>query len=180
MKINGQLKKKNTSKITIAIYPNERGMGYVVCEHPNDILNYGIGKFKLLSPNNYVKRLLKFIKHYRPEIVILKGYHDSSNAIGNRVKKVVDRLQLEAIKHDVEVFKYPRSEVAKVFAHYGDTNKYEISRTLAGWFPFLKQFLSPLRTFTMSEDYHMGIFDAFALMYTHNVLTGNSTKQNEN
>ena len=100
------------------------------------------------------------------------GYNDASNTISKRVKKVIDQLELEAIKQDLNVFRYRRSEVAKVFANFGETNKYGISRTLAKLYPDLKKFLSPLRTFTMSEDYHMGIFDAFGLMYTHQVLTG--------
>ena len=180
MKTKANPIKKSNYGISIAIYPNHRGMGYVIFEHPNEIINYGIGKFKLLSPNNYAKRLSLFIKRYRPEVIILKGYHNTSNAIGSRVKKVIERLELEAIKQDLPVFRYRRSEVAKIFAQFGETNKYGISRTLANWYPELKQFLSPLRTFTMSEDYHMGIFDAFALLLTHQVLTGKIQPKNEN
>lgn len=166
--------------IIVAIYPNQHGMGYVICEHPNDILKYGIGKFQQLSPTNYVKRLAKFIKQYRPDVIILKGYDMETNTIGKRVKKVIDSLEIEAIKRELNVFRYRRSDIARVFSAFGETNKYGISRTLAKWYPDLRRFVAPARTFMIPEHYHMGIFDAFALMYTHCALTGLIQEPHEN
>lgn len=168
------------TNIIVAIYPNQNGMGYVICEHPNDILKYGIGKFKQLSPTNYVKRLAKFIKHYRPDVIVLKGYNAQTNTIGKRVKKVIDSLETEAIKRELNVFRYRRSDIAKVFSTFGESNKYGISRTLAKWYPELRRYLVPIRTFMEPEHYHMGIFDAFALMYTHSALTGLISEPHEN
>ena len=164
----------------VAIYPNQRGMGYVICEHPNEILNYGIGKFKVLSPTNYVKRLVKFIKAYCPDVVILKGYTNTSNSIGKRVKTVIDSLETEALKHDLKVFRYSRGDVMEVFSKFGEAHKYGISRTLARWYPDLRRFLAPMRTILTPEHYHMGVFDAFALMYTHCALTGLTMPAHEN
>lgn len=169
-----------TDNVIVAIYPNHRGLGYVVCEHPNDIINYGIGKCHLLSPTNYLKRLTKFIKHYRPDVIVLKDYDQNSNTIGKRVKRVIESLETEALKRDLKVYRYRRSDISKVFSAFGESNKHGISRTLARWYPDLKRLLAPLRTFTMPEDYHMGVFDAFALMYTHCALTGLIKPKDEN
>lgn len=168
------------NNIIVAIYPNQNGMGYVICEHPNDIIKYGIGKFKQLSPTNYVKRLAKFIKQYRPDVIILKGYNAESNTIGKRVKTVIESLEVEALKRDLNVYRYRRSDIAKVFSAFGRANKHEISRTLAKWYPDLCRFVAPPRTCTIPEHYHMGIFDAFALMYTHCALTGLIRETDEN
>lgn len=169
-----------TNKITIAIYPNQRGMGYVVCEHPNDIINYGIGRFRVFTPVSYVKRLHKFIRNYRPDVVILKDYNPNTKTISKRVRKVIDSLEAEAIKNDLKVYRYKRVDIAQVFSGFNATNKYEISTILSKWYPYLSPFLAPLRTLTKSEDYHMGMFDAFALMYSHFVLTGYYNKEDEN
>ena len=159
------------SNIMVVIYPNQNGMGYVVCEHPRDIINYGIGKFRKLSPTNYVTRLKKFIRQYRPAVVILKDY-DDSNTTSRRVKEVIDTLEAHAKKHDVKVYRYGCSDIAGVFSLFGDASKHGISKTLASWYPDLQRFLAPPRNFKISEHYHMGIFDGFALMYTHAHLTG--------
>lgn len=172
--------KTTIPNMIVAIYPNQRGMGYVICEHPNEILNYGIGKFKVLSPNNYVKRLTRFIKLYRPDVVLLKGYNENSNSIGRRVKAVIDSLETEALKQDLKVFRYSRGDVIEVFSQFGESHKYGISRTLARWYPDLRRFLAPMRTVLLPESYRMGIFDAFALMYTHCALTGLTFPVHEN
>lgn len=163
----------------VVIYPNQNGMGYVVCEHPGDIINYGIGKFKILSPTNYVRRLKKFIKQYRPAVVILKDY-DNSNTISKRIKAVIDTLETVAKKDNVKVYRYGRNDIAGVFSLFGDSSKHGISKTLASWYPDLQRFLAPPRNFKISEHYHMGIFDGFALMYTHAYLTGLIKKNHEN
>lgn len=167
------------NSITVVIYPNQRGMGYVICEHPNDIINYGLGKLRVFTPVNYVKRLSKFIKNYRPDVVILKDYNPNSKIVSKRVRKVIEKLEMEAEEKGLEVYRYRRSDIAHVFSSFNATNKFEISRTLVKWYPYLHRFLAPIRTFMMSEHYHMGIFDAFALMYTHFVLTGHFTEKDE-
>jgi len=171
--------KVSSDTMILVMYPNHQGMGYVICEQPNEILNYGIGKFRILSPINYVKRLAKFMKEYRPDVIILKGYDKNSNTIGKRVKKVIDSLEIEALKRDLKVFRYQRIDVVKVFSKYGETHKYGISKTLAKWYPELGRFIAPMRTFLTPESYHMGIFDAFALMHTHRALSGLTEKEDE-
>jgi hypothetical protein len=146
-------------------------MGYVVYEDPKDIINNSIGKFKKLSPTNYVQRLKKFIRQYRLAVFILK-YYDASNTTSKRVKEVIVTLETHAKKYDVKVYRYRRSDIAGVFSLFGDVSKHGISKTLASWYPDLQRFLAPPRNFKISEHYHMGIFDGFALMYTHAHLTG--------
>lgn len=50
-------------------------MNYEIYLHPNEILHYSIEKFKMLSPNNYIHRIIKFIKLYLTNMLILKEYN---------------------------------------------------------------------------------------------------------
>ena len=84
--------------ITVAIYPNYRGMGYVICRTPKDVIDYGIGYLKLLAPNYYVKRLCKFIEIYKPNVIVLKDYGEGLYKVKPRVKKVIETIELEAYK----------------------------------------------------------------------------------
>lgn len=169
---------RTTNRI-ITIYPNYRGMGYVVCENTKEIIKYGIGKFHCLVPVNYAKRMLKMINYYRPDVIVLKDYDKTKKVTSRRVKNVIDCLEKEAYKKNLQVYKYKRSDIAQVFSKFGQSNKYGISRTLASWYPDLERFLAPLRTLTMPEHYYMGVFDAFALMVTHYTLTGMINIENE-
>ncbi len=153
--------------ITVAIYPNYRGMGYVICRTPKDVIDYGIGYLKLLAPNYYLKRLCKFIEIYKPNVIVLKDYGEGLYKVKPRVKKVIETIELEAYKEGLTVHRYSRGEMVRVFSQFGETNKFGISVTLSRWYPNLQHLMSPKRTLTQTEDYYMGIFDAHALMCTH-------------
>ena len=159
--------------LVMAIYPSSRGLGYVMCgDSPNDIIHYGVGTIKILSPTNYAKRLSKMIKRYRPKAVILKDYYDAGVVVSPRVRKVIETMEKEAYTNEIEVYRYSRKQIRKVFGQYTDnTNKYGISLILSTWYPELKRFLSPPRTFITPEGYYMPIYDAFALLYSHFTLS---------
>jgi len=171
----------NNHKVTVAIYPNQRGMGYVICKDPKDIIDYGIGYLKRLAPNYYVKRLCKFITIYKPRVIIIKDYGEGLNEVKPRVRKVIESIEYEAYKEGLEVHRYSRGQMRTVFGQHGETNKFGISLTIARWYPNLEHLLAPKRTLTMPEDYYMGIFDAHALMCTHFTLKKpNKPKNHEN
>jgi len=157
----------SAQEVVLAIYPNFRGMGYVICRTPRDVIDYGVAYLKILAPNFYIKRLCKFIRIYRPRVIILKDYGEGLYQVKPRVKKVIETIEFEAFKEGLEVHRYSRSQMIQVFNQFGDTNKFGISRTLARWYPNLSHLVAPPRTLTTTEDYYMGIFDAHALMCTH-------------
>ena len=161
----------SSNDITLAIYPNHRGMGYVICRNPKDIIDYGVAYLKILAPNYYVKRLFKFISIYKPKLIILKDYGEGLYQVNSRVKKVITTIEFEAFKEGLEVKRYSRSQMIQVFSQFGETNKFGISHTLSRWYPNLSHLVAPPRTDTTNENYYMGIFDAHALMCTHYSLS---------
>ena len=159
-----------TSPLTITLYPNAFGMGYVISESPKELINYGIARITPLRKDIYVKRLLKYIKHYRPKLIVLRGYTSCDNRISKRVTKVIDTFIKEAEKLNLPIHKYSRYDIKEVFKQFGNASKYGISKTICSWYPELKHRMPDIRKNSQAEHYQMGVFDAFALMLTHHYM----------
>lgn len=153
----------------VVIYPNSFGMGYVICEGPKNLVNYGVAKIRPLTKDKHIKRLLLFVKQYSPSLIILRGYHNSDR-ISSRVKRVITSFEMEAIKLHLPIYKYSRHDLKEVFKQFGKSNKYGISKTITSWYPELQHRMPDIRKNTKPEHYQMGVFDAFALMLTHHYL----------
>jgi len=157
----------SVSPMVITLYPNAFGMGYVISETPKELINYGIARVRPLSKNHYVKRLLYYIRQYRPTIIILRGYRDEDNRISKRVTNIIQNFENEAEKLNLPIFKYSREDIKEVFKQFGGNSKYAISKTITSWYPELQPRMPDIRKNTKAEHYQMGVFDAFALMLTH-------------
>ncbi|QMU65265.1 MAG: hypothetical protein GKR88_13830 [Flavobacteriaceae bacterium] len=160
----------STNPITITLYPNAFGMGYLISESPKEIINYGVAKIRPLTKDRYVKRLLHFVKLYRPQLIILRDYTGADNRISKRIVKVIDAFKKEAEKLDLPIHTYSREDIKTVFKQFGGNSKYEISKTISSWYPELQARMPDLRKNSSAEHYQMGVFDAFALMLTHQYL----------
>jgi hypothetical protein len=158
------------SQVIVTIYPNAFGMGYVVCEDPKELINYGVARIRPLTKDKYVKWLYGFIKQYRPTLIILRDYDESDNRISKRIVRIIDKFKDEALKLDIPVYGYSRDQIKETFKQFGNNSKYGISKTIVTWYPELKHRMPDLRKNTKAEHYQMGVFDAFALMLTHHYL----------
>lgn len=158
------------STLTIALYPNISGMGYVICETPKELINYGIARVQPLTSNMYVRRLHKFINFYKPTLILLRDYENTNIKMSKRIRKVIDSFEKEAQKLDVPIFKYSRQDIKEVFKQFEGDSKYAISKTLSNWYPELKRLMPDIRKYPDPEHYQMGVFDAFSLMLTHHYL----------
>ena len=159
-----------TSPMHITLYPNAFGMGYVISESPKELINYGIARITPLRKDIYVKRLLKYIQHYKPCLIVLRGYTGRETRTSKRVMKVIDAFVKEAEKLELPVHRYTRNDIKEVFKQFGNSTKYGISKTICSWYPELKHRMPNMRKNTQAEHYQMGVFDAFALMLTHHYM----------
>ncbi|WP_430411317.1 hypothetical protein [Kordia sp.] len=158
------------SQLIVTLYPNAFGMGYVICETPKELINYGVARIRPLTKDKYIKRLYSFIKQYRPTLIILRDYDDTDNKISKRIIATIDAFKKEATELDIPVYSYSRSQIKETFKQFGDSSKYGISKTIVSWYPELKHRMPDPRKNTKAEHYQMGVFDAFALMLTHHYL----------
>ena len=158
------------SPLVLTLYPNAFGMGYVISETPKELINYGVARIRPLSSNQYIKRLLYFVRQYKPTIILLRGYTQSDKRISKRVIRVIKTFEDEAEKMNLLVHKYSREDIKGVFEQFGNNSKYGISKTITSWYPELQSRMPDIRKNTQAEHYQMGVFDAFALMLSHYYL----------
>lgn len=158
-----------TPELTLVLYPNYFGMGYVICENPKELLNYGIANIRPLTKDRYIKRLHKFLKQYKPALVVLRGFGDDQR-VSKRTIAVIDSFKVEADKLDIQVYQYSRKQIKQVFAEFGGKSKYGIAKTIGNWYPELQHRMPKFVKNSDLEDYNMGLFDAFSLMLTHHYL----------
>ena len=156
--------------LIVALYPNGSGMGYVICENPKELIGYGVARIRPFTTDAHLKRLKNFIGHYRPALILLRGYKDSDNRISKRVVKVINAFEEYADQTDLEIYKYSREDIKQTFLQFGKNTKYGISKIISSWYPELQSRMPDLRKNTRSEHYQMTVFDAFSLMLTHHYL----------
>ena len=159
-----------SANLTVTLYPNAYGMGYLISESAKEIINYGVARIKVLTKDKYIKRLFHFVNSYKPQLIILRGYSKDDNRISKRTKKIIDAFEREAEKLNLQIHKYSREEIKMVFKQFGGNSKYQISKTLCSWYPELQPRMPDIRKNSHAEHYQMGVFDAFALMLTHQYL----------
>ena len=119
---------ESINQLCLVLYPNMKGLGYVLCESPKDLINYGILNVKPLQCE-YTKRLKHFVKRYKPTIIILRGYQKRKNNISHRVKTTIRNFEKIAEQNDIPVIRYSREQIKGVFTAFGKTTKYDISKT---------------------------------------------------
>jgi len=157
-------------ELTLVLYPNYFGMGYLICENPKELLQYGMARITPFFKEKYIKRLHKFLKQYRPALIILRGYEGNDHRISKRTIKVINKFKNEAEAQDIPVYQYTRTQIKEVFTEFGGKSKFAIAKTISTWYPELQLRMPQFKKNSDLEDYNMGLFDAFALMLTHHYL----------
>lgn len=157
-------------ELTLVLYPNYFGMGYLICENPKELLNYGVARITPFTKDRYIKRLHKLLKQYRPALVVLRGYKDTDKRISKRVKSVIESFKNEADNLNISIYQYSRDDIKDVFSQFGGKSKFAVARTIGKWYPELVPRLPKFKKNSDLEDYNMGLFDAFALMLCHHYL----------
>ena len=155
-------------KITLVLYPNTFGVGFVICEGPKEILDYGIKKVNSISHYKYMKKIKWLIEYCKPDIVLLLDY--KARKLSKRQKNIIDAILQLGRSENLAIKAYSRAQIKQVFASFNVKTKYEIAMLILKWYPELKDKAPHKRLPWMAEHYQMGVFDAFALMLTHYYL----------
>jgi hypothetical protein len=154
-------------KRIIAIYPNTIGFGFVILSETGEIIDYGITTVRPVNNKTCIQRINEMVKYYMPEILILEDNESSGKSV--RIKKLISELSYN-IYAEVKVIKYSREQVKGIFEVFGARNKYEISQKIVEAYPQFKSKLSHKRKPWEPENYYAGLFDAMALIITHQYL----------
>ena len=161
-------------KITIALYPNSKGFGYAVIEHPVLFLDYGIATIRPINNASILKRVKRMIEFYKPETIIIPTTKGKFSVKSNRVKELLNDIVEHVTSLDeqeIDCYHYSREDIRNVFQQFGAVNKFEIAMKIIDWFSEFETRMPRYRRPWMSEDYNMGMFDAISLILTHRYLT---------
>jgi len=153
--------------VILTLYPNGIGMGFVICENPQELITYGMLKAKPLTKQKHLQILQNYLYYYNPSLVIIRDCETENKNISGRTRSLIKSLVTEAKTHDIKIHYYSRDDIKKTFIAFGNTTKHGINSTLVKWYPELKYRLPKKRRNFDSEHYQSGVFDAFSLMITH-------------
>lgn len=159
------------SKLTLVLYPNTNGIGFVICESEKDIIDFGLKPINRRTQKEYLDKAKWLIEYASPDIVLLLDYKGAITKLSKRQESVIEDITNYARDHGLRIRHYSRRQIRDVFSDFKAPTKHDIAMTLIRWYPQLKSREPHKRLSYMSEHYQMGVFDAFALMVTHYYLT---------
>lgn len=151
--------------IYLSIYPHIRGFGFVCMELDNRLFDFGVITSKPWDSQRLIYRFKALLRRCAPNIVVIK---DANTIDSVRMRKLINELTECAIEVGVPVHQYSRDQVKMIFAPYGCTTKQQIAECIINlWLPQLAHRKPQPRGPWEPEDYNMAIFDAVALVMTH-------------
>lgn len=156
-----------TGKRIMGVHPNTTGFGFVILDEKGEILDYGINSIRPINNEKCIEKINEIIRYNHPQILIIEDCESSKKS--PRVKRLVKQLSY-TINPDVKIVQYTREQVKSVFGIFGAKNKYEISQKIAEAYPEFKGKLPHKRKPWQPENYYQGLFDAMALILTHQYL----------
>lgn len=150
----------------MAVFPNARGIAYVVFEGPQSPVDWGMsdprGDTRKDKAVRYVANLLD---RYSPEIVVLRD-RMGMPASPRRLYKLLEALEKLTDAKAVPSTSLSRPQVREAFASLGSPTRYEIVKAIARHIPHFEPYVPPVRKIWKTEDRRMGLFDAIALALT--------------
>jgi len=157
--------------ITLSVYPNTRGFGFVVMEGPRLLVNYATCTIKPVSNEGCLARLKKIVNYHQPTVVLLRDADEATANRSQRIAKLIVAINEYIRQKHIPVHRYSRAQIKNAFSQFGTTTKHGIAQKIASEYDELKDYAPKPRKAWMDEDYNMGIFDAMALIGTHHFLT---------
>lgn len=151
----------------IAVYPNTTGFGYVILNEKGEIFDYGITTIRPAKNEKCIEKIKEVVDYYQPSTLILEDYKDSIKS--DRIKELIQEIY-KCVTAGIKIFEYTKDQVKDTFALFGANNKFEISQKISEIYPELKAKLPNKRKPWEPENYYQGIFDAMALVLTHQYL----------
>lgn len=151
----------------IAIYPNTRGIAFVVFEGPNSLIDWGTrGARHSRNPMRILEAVTSLFESYWPAILVIQDGSVFESRRSERLRTLNDAVAELAETRGVPIRSHSRAEVRDEFAHIGAHTKAAIADAISTRIPALGYHLPPPRKPWMSEHARMGVFDAAALALT--------------
>jgi hypothetical protein len=147
----------------LAIDPIPRGLGFAILEGPTCLVDWGMTDVRMKSRRRAsLGRLVVLIDRYQPEVLVLEDWRRAECRRSPRVRKLLYRSAVVAVRHGLKVFPVSRRALHDAFADLDQFTKDTCARAVVTRFPELEAWLPPRRKPWMSESHRAAIFDAVA------------------
>jgi RNase H-fold protein (predicted Holliday junction resolvase) len=149
----------------LAIAPSTKGIGYVVLEGQDYLVDWAV---KTVKPDNKNVRSLKKVEElvvrYQPGALVLENVSAKGSRRSPRIRKLYEHIIKMAKGRQVSVKLYSREQVMRTFIADEKGTKHALAVIIANRFPEqLGSQLPAKRRAWDTEDFRMAIFDAGAL-----------------
>jgi Holliday junction resolvasome RuvABC endonuclease subunit len=151
----------------LALYPNSRGIAFVVFEGAQSLVDWGI---RVTRHKNEQHRCLSALADlfvlYQPAMLILENMASVRARRSRRIRSLNAEIAERALQLHMPVHFYSRDQVRQAFVPFGASTKEAIANEIAEQVPALARLVPPPRKPWTSEHARMGVFDAAALALT--------------
>lgn len=151
----------------VAIYPNSRGLAFVVFESAMSVVDWGVrGARYKHSHGRYLTAIADLLERYQPAVLVLQDMSSSGTHRAQRIQNLNEAIMEFAEGSGIPVRSYSRELVRETFALPGRSTKETIAQAIAKHVPAFERHVPPPRKPWTSEHARMGLFDAAALALT--------------
>jgi hypothetical protein len=151
----------------IAIYPNSRGLAFVVLENAMSVVDWGVrGARYKHSHGRYLSAIASLLERYQPAVLVLQDMSSTGTHRAQRIQNLNEAIMEFAEDRGIAVRSYSRARVREAFALPEPATKEAIAEAVAKYLPAFERHVPPPRKPWNSEHARMGLFDAAALALT--------------
>jgi hypothetical protein len=152
--------------LVLAIYPQTRGIAYVLFEGWLSLVDWGVYDARAASKNaRCLDRIASLLELHTPDVLVLQDMSKSGTGRSRRIRDLNRDAAELADQCGVPVRMFSRAQVVEHFDELGAATKQRIAETIVKHMPALYLYVPPARKAWMSEDARMGLFDAAALAW---------------
>ena len=145
-------------QLVLAVYPNARGLAFVLFEGPNALVDWGITDLRRSERHERCVRFVEsLLEKHRPDILVFRDMPGGPKAdLARQFIEVAKREGIPAVAAS-------RKEVRQAFSGLGRAPRHAIVSEIVRRLPMFASFQPGRRKIWNGEDRRMGLFDAAAL-----------------
>lgn len=165
------MKENDTYKqIVLSVYISCRGIGFILFESPLAPYDWGVKDiYGEDAGKRTVKAVVRLMKQYQPEQVVLEDTRSSNTRRGVRAKLLNEQIIRKLASRGIQAQLVSRDEVRTAFARTGAQTKEEIAAVIASKIDLLTPLLPPPRKVWDSEHRRMALFNAASMALAYYV-----------
>jgi len=154
-------------RITLSLYPNDRGFGYAVCRGINTVCYWGTKRSTGDKNKVCARKFVQLLNQYRPKDVVLEDIPKEQEPRRPRVADLIISLAQISMAQGCTVHFYSRAQIRDAFQTHNAFTKQEIAEAIGAIVPELKKQIPPKRRLWETEPMAMAYFSAASLALTH-------------